>query len=76
MSTTVTQTTIPKKFHEAVVKWQEMFIPDYPFLIENWKKYFPHQPTFELCAYHDCSRARRGWPGGRATAPGCAPGRR
>jgi len=55
MSTTVTRTTIPKKFHEAVVKWQELFIPDYPFLIENWKKYFPHQPTFELCAYHDCS---------------------
>ncbi|MHC4956671.1 MAG: Phenylacetic acid catabolic protein [Planctomycetota bacterium] len=55
MSTTVNKTYIPKKFHEAVVKWQEMFIPDYPFLIENWKGYFPHQPTFELCAFHDCS---------------------
>ncbi|MEM8886045.1 MAG: Phenylacetic acid catabolic protein [Planctomycetota bacterium] len=55
MSTTVQKSTLPKKFHQAVVKWQETFIPDYPFLIENWKKYFPHQPTFELCAYHDCS---------------------
>jgi len=55
MSTTVEKTYIPKKFHEAVVKWQEMFIPDYPFLIENWKSYFPHQPTFELCAFHDGS---------------------
>ncbi|MHC4937962.1 MAG: hypothetical protein ACYTHK_03230 [Planctomycetota bacterium] len=55
MSTAVQKTLLPGKFHDAVVKWQEMFIPDYPFLIENWKKYFPHQPTFELCAYNDCS---------------------
>ena len=55
MSTTVQKSVLPKNFHGAVVKWQETFIPDYPFLIENWKSYFPHQPTFELCAYHDCS---------------------
>ncbi|MHC4410269.1 MAG: hypothetical protein ACYS0F_14875 [Planctomycetota bacterium] len=55
MSTTVQKSTLPGNFHDAVVKWQETFIPDYPFLIENWKSYFPHQPTFELCAYHDCS---------------------
>lgn len=55
MSTTVQKSRIPKKFHQAVVKWQEMFIPDMPFLNENWKSYFPHQPEFELCAFHDCS---------------------
>jgi 1,2-phenylacetyl-CoA epoxidase catalytic subunit len=55
MSTTVQKSILPGNFHDAVVKWQEMFIPDYGFLIKNWKTYFPHQPTFELCAYHDCS---------------------
>jgi len=54
MSTTVQKSLLPGRFHDAVVKWQETFIPDYPFLLENWKKYFPHQPTFELCAYNDC----------------------
>ena len=55
MSTTIKKTVLPGKFHSAVVKWQEMFIPDYGFMQENWKSYFPHQPEFELCALHDCS---------------------
>ncbi|MEE8105660.1 MAG: hypothetical protein V3T86_09020 [Planctomycetota bacterium] len=52
---TVTKTTLPKKYHDAVVRWRDTFIPDYPLLEENWSKFFPRQPQFELCAYRDCS---------------------
>jgi len=51
MSTTTT--TIPKKFHDAVVRWQEQFLPDYDLLIENWQKYFPTDTEFRLCAYRE-----------------------
>jgi 1,2-phenylacetyl-CoA epoxidase catalytic subunit len=46
-------TTIPKPFHDAVLKWRDTFLPDYPFLIENWDKHFPKDPRFELCAYRE-----------------------
>lgn len=51
----VAKKLLPKKFHDAVTKWRETYIPDYPYLIENWKKYFPKQPEFEMCAYYDRS---------------------
>jgi len=51
---TVTKSTLPKKYHDAVVRWRDTFIPDYPLLEENWSKFFPRQPQFELCAYRDC----------------------
>jgi 1,2-phenylacetyl-CoA epoxidase catalytic subunit len=44
-------TSLPKSFHDAVVKWREAFIPDYDFLLDNWDKHFPNDPKFELCAY-------------------------
>jgi benzoyl-CoA 2,3-dioxygenase component B len=47
----MTKTYIPKKFHDAVVRWQETYLPDYDFLQEHWDKYFPKDPQFELCAY-------------------------
>jgi 1,2-phenylacetyl-CoA epoxidase catalytic subunit len=52
MSTT-TKTRIPKKYHDAVVRWQEKFLPDFDYLIDNWDRYFPKDPTFELCAYRE-----------------------
>jgi 1,2-phenylacetyl-CoA epoxidase catalytic subunit len=52
MSTT-TKTRIPNKFHEAVVRWQEKYLPDFDYLVDNWDRYFPKDPTFELCAYRE-----------------------
>ncbi len=43
--------TLPNKFHGAVIKWREMFLPDFPLLMENWEKFFPTEPRFELCAF-------------------------
>ncbi len=47
----MTKTYIPKKYHDAVVRWQETYLPDFDFLQENWDKYFPKDQQFELCAY-------------------------
>jgi 1,2-phenylacetyl-CoA epoxidase catalytic subunit len=47
----VRTTTLPKQFHNAVTKWRETFIPDYDLLMENWEKFFPTEPKFQLCAY-------------------------
>lgn len=44
------QTTLPKKFHNAVLHWQRHNFPDYGLLPENWQKYFPNDPEFCLCA--------------------------
>ncbi len=51
MSTT--KTHLPKRYHDAVVKWRETFLPDYDFLLDNWDKYFPKDRKFELCAYRE-----------------------
>jgi 1,2-phenylacetyl-CoA epoxidase catalytic subunit len=48
-----TTTTLPKSFHEAVLKWQRTYLPDYDLLLEKWQKYFPGEPRFELCAYRE-----------------------
>lgn len=44
---------LPKKFHSAVVKWRQTYLPDYDFLLDNWEKYFPRDQRFELCAYRE-----------------------
>ncbi len=41
---------LPKKYHQAVVHWQQHNFPDYPLLLENWDRYFPKDPPFCLCA--------------------------
>ena len=46
----VEQTTLPKKFHDAVVHWRRHNFPDYGLLPENWQTYFPNDPEFCLCA--------------------------
>jgi 1,2-phenylacetyl-CoA epoxidase catalytic subunit len=45
---------IPRKYHDAVLKWRETYLPDYDFLLENWERYFPREPRFRLCAYREC----------------------
>src|SRR3990172_3190000 len=46
----VEQTTLPKKYHDAVLHWQRHSFPDYGLLPESWQKYFPNDPEFCLCA--------------------------
>lgn len=59
-----TETTqIPKIYHDAVERWRDRFIPDYPLLMENWDKHFPKEPQFRLCAYREqgmCSEVEVG----------------
>jgi 1,2-phenylacetyl-CoA epoxidase catalytic subunit len=43
--------TLPKPYHDAVRAWQQEYLPDYDFLLENWEKHFPTEPKFQLCAY-------------------------
>ncbi|HSM13255.1 MAG TPA: hypothetical protein VLA66_04240, partial [Thermoanaerobaculia bacterium] len=50
----VETTELPKKYHDAVVKWQQTFLPDFRYLIENWERFFPRDPKFRLCAYREC----------------------
>ncbi len=45
--------TLPKKYHDAVIRWREKFLPDYDLLLNNWEKHFPRDPKFDLCAYRD-----------------------
>ena len=46
-------TTLPKRFHSAVESWRDTFLPDYDLLIENWDRFFPKDPQFELCAFRE-----------------------
>ena len=49
----VTTTEMPRKFHEAVERWRQMYLPDFDYLIENWERFFPRDPKFRLCAYRE-----------------------
>ena len=44
---------LPKRFHGAVLKWKDTYLPDYEFLLEHWDKYFPKDQRFQLCAYRE-----------------------
>ena len=46
-------TTMPKPYHEAVLRWKDVFLTDYDFLLENWDKHFPTDSRFQLCAYRE-----------------------
>jgi len=50
----VRSSTLPKKYHDAVVRWGQTFLPDYQLLLDNWEKFFPHDRRHELCAYRQC----------------------
>ncbi len=45
---------LPKRYHSAVERWRETFIPDFDFLVENWDRHFPKERPFKLCAYREC----------------------
>ena len=45
----VEQSSLPRKYHDAVLHWQRHHFPDYDLLPENWQKYFPNDPEFCLC---------------------------
>ncbi len=49
----VRTSTLPKAYHEAVLRWKDVFLPDYDFLLENWDKHFPNDPEFQLCAFRE-----------------------
>ena len=49
----VQETRIPKKYHDAVVRWRETFLPDFDFLLDHWEKHFPKDKPFKLCAYRE-----------------------
>lgn len=44
---------LPKHLHDATVKWQQTYLPDFDFLLDNWDKYFPKDEKFELCAFRE-----------------------
>jgi benzoyl-CoA 2,3-epoxidase subunit B len=44
---------LPKPYHDAVVRWRDTYLTDYPFLMESWDKHFPTDKRFELCAYRE-----------------------
>ncbi len=45
--------TLPKRYHQAVERWRETYLPDYDLLIENWQRFFPKDPEFRLCAFRE-----------------------
>jgi 1,2-phenylacetyl-CoA epoxidase catalytic subunit len=49
----VKTTTLPKRYHEAVLRWKDVYLSDYDFLIGNWDKHFPNDSPFQLCAYRE-----------------------
>ncbi len=63
MPTTTETSTLPKNFHDAVVRWKDTYLSDFDFLIENWDQHFPNEPQLELCAYREkgmCDRIECG----------------
>ena len=51
MSTRTAQ--LPARYHQAVLRWRDAFLPDYDFLLDHWEQHFPKEPRFDLCAYHE-----------------------
>lgn len=54
---------LPKKYHDAVLKWQKSNLPDLPLLEQHWEKYFPKDRPYKLCAFRDdclCTKIEHG----------------
>ena len=45
-----TTATIAKKYHEAIVEWQERNFPELAILEKHWDDHFKGQPPFQLLA--------------------------
>ena len=61
--------SLPKTYHEAVVRWKDTFLTDYDFLMENWEKHFPNDPRMELCAYREMGMCKEIEVGDRKGKP-------
>ncbi|TMQ71740.1 MAG: hypothetical protein E6K80_04715 [Candidatus Eisenbacteria bacterium] len=46
----VENTTLEKKYHDAVEHWRRHWMPDYELLLQSWDKFFPKDEAFCLCA--------------------------
>jgi len=49
----VRKTHLPKRYHQAVTRWRDTYLPDYQFLLDNWERFFPKDERFELCAFRE-----------------------
>ena len=49
----VRKTTIPKGYHDAVLRWKDAYLPDFDYLLEHWDAHFPNDRKFELCAFRE-----------------------
>jgi 1,2-phenylacetyl-CoA epoxidase catalytic subunit len=49
----MTSTQLPQRFHDAVERWRQQYLPDYDYLMENWERFFPKEPRFKLCAFRE-----------------------
>lgn len=45
-----TTATISQKYHQAIVDWQRKHFPEFDLLLENWDRFFPQAPRFQLVA--------------------------
>ena len=45
-----TTETITPRYHEAIVDWQKKNFPEFQFLQDNWKKFYPTQTPYQLFA--------------------------
>ncbi len=48
MAASYVTTTITKKYHDAIVDWQEKNFPELAILEKHWDDYFKGQPPFQL----------------------------
>jgi benzoyl-CoA 2,3-dioxygenase component B len=44
---------LPKRYHDAVLKWQGTYLPDLDYLLDNWQTHFPKEPNYKLCALRE-----------------------
>ncbi len=49
----IEKTTLPDNFHDAVLRWRDVYLSDFEFLVDNWDRHFPNDSRFELCAYRE-----------------------
>jgi 1,2-phenylacetyl-CoA epoxidase catalytic subunit len=45
--------SLPKPFHDAVLRWKDTYLTDFDFLMDHWEKHFPNDSRLELCAYRE-----------------------
>ena len=41
---------LPKRYHDALLQWQQRNFPDLEILLKHWDRHFPSEPPFYLAA--------------------------